>query len=692
MFFHRRAPWFAAVVVAVAAAAWARALEPEILWMRGGAAFSPNFVCLSADGARAAIGSADTLVKLWSLPDGRLLRTFTGHGNAVSHGCFSPDGTRLLTIDEDGLTRLHHAETGQLLLSFKAGTSNLNLVAFAPNGVSFATAGGGRTVQVWRAADGQLLRTFDGHTNAVTGLAFSADGRRLLSAGWDRVVNVWDVANGGRLTNFPVTATPFAGTWSRDGQAVVLGAAREVQFWSLGGQLLRSLGGYDQRVSSLAFSADGGRLAAGDTRGAVRFWNVASGEATIVSSPTNALGVFYHAASLSADGGTVAYLDGQRGLRVWAAATQTARTISLHADSLVGVAFSPDGQQLATTGGDTLRLLAAADGAELRSWAVPGAAFQGKAVAFSRDGQLVAGGLSDGKIRLWRTTDGGLAREFAAHPAQAEAIAALAVSPDGALLASGGRDRVVRLWRVTDGAPVRELTGHGDTVYALAFSPDGATLASAGSDLTARLWRVANGAPLRTLAGHGDWVLDAAFSADGATLVTAGGPTARLWRVADGQPSGVLSNALPVTCARFAPDGLTLAHVAGRFVGGLQYEAGFLRLADGRLRTTLTRETVFARGLEFSPDGARLALYRLDGSLVMLRNPFVPGARLSVARDAAGLRLELEGPAGARWRVEQSATPGDWSALRSVTAVAGITNLPLEVPAGDARLFRAVRE
>lgn len=125
----------------------------------------------------------------------------------------------------------------------------------------------------------------------------------------------------------------------------------------------------------------------------------------------------------------------------------------------------------------------------------------------------------------------------------------LAFSPDGQMLAGGGDDSMVRLWRVADGAQLRTLTGGSEHVYAVAFSRDGRWLASGGRARSAigtfwhqltgrgakgdavRLWRVPDGTLQATLE-HSDDVTSLAFSPDGRLLATASADGSNsLWRL-----------------------------------------------------------------------------------------------------------------------------------------------------------------
>ena len=70
---------------------------------------------------------------------------------------------------------------------------------------------------------------------------------------------------------------------------------------------------------------------------------------------------------------------------------------------------------------------------------------------------------------------------------------AVAFSRDGQLLASASTDRTVRLWNPATGEQTQRLEGHGGPVWAVAFSRDGQLLASASNDRTVRLWNPATG-------------------------------------------------------------------------------------------------------------------------------------------------------------------------------------------------------
>src|SRR5687768_502455 len=122
-------------------------------------------------------------------------------------------------------------------------------------------------------------------------------------------------------------------------------------------------------------------------------------------------------------------------------------------------------------------------------------------VAFSPDGQLLASASFDKTVRVWRATDGYYLHCLRGHTDKVQSVA---FSPDGQILATASNDDTVRLWRAADGMVLHSLKGHMANVRNVTFSPDGEILASISSDTTVRLWRVQDGSSIQVLHGSTD--------------------------------------------------------------------------------------------------------------------------------------------------------------------------------------------
>ncbi|MCB0186428.1 MAG: WD40 repeat domain-containing protein, partial [Caldilineaceae bacterium] len=204
------------------------------------------------------------------------------------------------------------------------------------------------------------------------------------------------------------------------------------------------------------------------------------------------------------------------------------------------------------------------------------------AVAFSPDGQLLASASFDHTVRLWHVASGQLYQTLRGHQ---DAVGALAFSPDGRRLVSGDLDHIIQFWDVATGQTIQTYRGHQGRISWLAFSPDGQILASSSHDQSIRLWaiaaastvseaeginrrfsratEVARGHLLQTLQGYrrGIWCL--AFSQNGQTL--ASGRTdgvLQLWdaKAAAAQPRRTLAaHASWIMSIALSPDGKLLA-------------------------------------------------------------------------------------------------------------------------------------
>ena len=270
------------------------------------------------------------------------------------------------------------------------------------------------------------------------------------------------------------------------------------------------------------------------------------------------------------------------------------------------VAWSPDGELLASAAGSVIRLWEAQSGREIR-------AFSGHqnwvtSVAFSPDGKTLASGSDDKTVRLWQVDSGRHIRTFSGHQ---NLVLSVAFSLDGKCLASGSSDDTARLWQVDNGREIRVFLGHQDAVRSVAFSPDGESLASGSSDNTIRLWQVDSGRHIRSFSGHQSWVLSVAFSPDGKTLASGSSDhTVRLWQMDSGREIRVFSgHQNRVWSVAFSPDGKTLA------TGSRDSTVRLWQVDREREIRAFSVHQSWVTSVAFSPDGKSLASGSSDNTV-----------------------------------------------------------------------------
>ena len=289
--------------------------------------------------------------------------------------------------------------TAKLKATLEGHTDIVWSVAFSPNGKILASGSYDQTVHLWDVNTGRLLHTLTEHTNEVLSLAFSPDGNTLASASWDGTIRLWN-PNNGKLKR---TLTEHAGgvtsvAFSPDGQTLASGSADQtILLWDTKTWKPKStLRGHTHVVDSVAFSPDGTMLASGSRDQTIRLWNPNNGnlKRTLTGHTGDISRMMF-----SPDGSTLASASRDGTVRLWNPHNRKLkRTLAVQTGWTRPVAFSPDGAILLIGG----RGIFVWD-TQTEEYKVPFPNNIGTAlsVVFSSNGQMVASGSEDNKIRLW---------------------------------------------------------------------------------------------------------------------------------------------------------------------------------------------------------------------------------------------------------------------------------------------------
>lgn len=265
--------------------------------------------------------------------------------------------------------------------------------------------------------------------------------------------------------------------------------------------------------------------------------------------------------AFSPNGDTLASVDSDGQIMLWDMASGQVRvTLPNPLKSLVsGIVFSPDSNTLASVSDSSIRLWDAASG-DIRL-TLPESVLVTDPM-FSPDGKTLAAVAPDGSVTLWNSQSGSTTQILTGHQ---NGVNAIAFSPDSKALATGGQDAQIKLWNVATGTEQASLPGDGGTaVTDLVFSPDGKTLAVSGQDAHVMLWDSQSGSTNQILTGHQSGVNTIAFSPDSKILATGGQDAQiKLWDRATGLEQANLPGESGVAVADlvFSPDGHTLAGV-----------------------------------------------------------------------------------------------------------------------------------
>ncbi|HEU5055273.1 MAG TPA: WD40 repeat domain-containing protein [Kofleriaceae bacterium] len=362
---------------------------------------------------------------------------------------------------------------------------------------------------------------------------------------------------------------------------------------------------HDRAVSSIAFSSDGKTVWTSGGDHWLRAWNPDDGVLRRELEAADGLTLQYMA--ISPDGKRAATWSQHRGAkgseagRFWLWELATGDSIAepeRHDHPLTGIAFSPDGTLIATSSEDqTVRLWEAGTGKSRTVLTSPQAAVN--AVHFGKDSAIVYSAGGDGRLVAWRHADDHVAD---ALPPIGGKVNAFAIAGDRAVTG----DETGRVWTWDLGAKTR-LQALDRRTYAsvtsVAISPDGKRIAMAGSERIVLVIGADSGSEVARLTPDVVSNLAVAFSPDGALLATAGDDgKVRLWDTKTWKEARALGgHDGTVRAVAFSPDGKRVAS------GSNDTTARVWEVATGAQVAELSGHGGAVTGVAFSPDGKRLA-------------------------------------------------------------------------------------
>jgi WD40 repeat protein len=685
-------------------------------------------VALAPDGKQAAAAAGEGTVRVWDLPTGKVLASLrSGPAGQVA---FAPHAPALAVACADRTVQLWRpAGAGwRKGLTLSGHTDTVWAVAFSADGKMLASGSYDRTVRLWDVATGARA-VLPGSSDRVLAVAFSPDGRNVAAAGEDGVVRLWDVSRwveptGRELVRAPrvLRSLPRKADFARPGVKLDADGFRIATKERDRSVLLFEVARPKVEAGLLLYRA---RVKADGVKGRaileMRCRFPRAGEFTVRQRwPESVAGKEWALRTLPfrlekgerpdrvrlavhlPEAGTVWLKDVDLAfVPLPADQPRARRSLRGHAGWVWSVAFSPDGQTLATAGQDgTVVVWVRRGGAWEKKATLRGHRAAVRAVAFARGGRLLATASDDRAVKLWQRAGAGW-KERATLTGHGKRVVALAFSPDGKLLASASEtwpERTpgeVKVWDVARRKQRASFTAHTGPIKDVLFTPDGKILVTACQDQTVKLWDTATWAEKAVLKVEAGRAWAAAFAPDGKTLAGSAGERVVLWRREGPRwrdRAVPWSHAALIDCLAFSPGGKLLASGA---------EDGTIKLWD----LTTRRERGRVRGhaarvcsLAFSPDGKTLASASWDGAVKLWDVDRWPAPPPASKGEPAGAFVVLAGDGAAGRAFDTlaeavaAAGPGDTVEVRGngpfISAPVRIGKKPLRLRAGKG--FRPV--
>ena len=482
-----------------------------------------------------------------------------------------PEQALLIALAANTITRTFESE-GALRAALQASPvrgrfalagKKVQAAAFSPRGDQLLVTGMAANAPFAQLLDFPALTsrltlpTTDGYYPLTTG--FSPQGTYAWAIYDETTLQIWDVQRGTEVLTVPAAAV----AWFLDESTIVTANTTDgtfVQRWDLRqGKVIATLGeqGADRAYPRLLrVTPDQQQVILvtwPDFDFAVTAWNLQSGAQVAHFTVDPSI-------SFSPDGGLMAY--GQDAAVVLRDTVRQTVIMSAtaHTANVMQTVFSPDGQRLASIGGDnSVYVWQVVDEppntALIPAFAVPtSGSIQ---VAFAPDRPLLlVWDERNGLLTWWSTQTKAMQ---IARGATGQVIRRLSFAPHGGYFETVDDKGALRLWSTDLGAewatvpPLPQLTTTGTASAHL--SPDGKNLAVTVDqhlrffDLTTQDWQ-------RTTLTMTQLLRDFAFTPDGRQVIAYGDNELAWWRVADGLPLGTLTTfSATVSSAALDPTG-----------------------------------------------------------------------------------------------------------------------------------------
>lgn len=512
--------------------------------------------------------------------------------NAISHLAISPNGILLLAIDIKGQSVLVNIPQ-RFVLHWVNFHEPVSALAFSPDGTKLAMAIGLR-LRIWSTpalrrefSPFNLEKTISGHSNDIVSIDWSRDSRYILTASKDMSARIVDlkkdslnptfrptelrahhhplvsafflpsengvaddahiltVAKNGGIALWPFDSqkgtVPGVGPIFRDSliqtmkeadregnvsedddeddkQKAREGAIKENE-GEKGAFLMRKE--FRSKIVSITFEKDHGLLAVGFSSGIFSIFLLLQQPSLQHLYSLSLTQSRISTMSLNATGEWLALGVSEIGqLIVWEWRTESFILKQQgHVAPMSCLAYSPDGQTMATGSADgKVKLWSGYSGLCFVTFGDHLAAVN--AIEFTKNGKVVVSASADGTIRAFDLLR---YRNFRimTTPTPVQFLS-LAVDPSGEIVAAGTLDTFeIYLWSMQTGQLLEVLSGHTGPVSALAFDPVGHILASASWDKSVRLWEVFNRDKNTQVLDHSSDVLALAFRSDGQQVAAA---------------------------------------------------------------------------------------------------------------------------------------------------------------------------
>ena len=458
---------------------WEVATNCEIAMLIGHQSWVWN-VQFSHDSKYLISGSSDETIRIWDIFSGECLQVVKGHRDWVWRVNFIFNSQLAVSISADRQVKIWWWKHRRNLLTFKVPDLRVRDGVFHPRRRLLAVCGE-QGIKIWQIWLGKKIQAIDDpralHLRLVS---FSPDGKKIFGANFSCTIHCWDVDTGTHLFDLAGHPTQVGEiNYDRTGQ-IISTCLAQIRVWNLQtGACLRAIDLAADCGKGVAYQAP--FVATGSDNGTVKVWNLETGKCIstsggcaprIMSLATNTQNQIV--ASSRDDGSLYLWNFEQR--------QEPPIILQAHQGLAAGLAFSPNGQLVASTGSDrTIEIWDAITGAHLQS--LTGHSDYTPQLLFADNHTLLSRSY-DATTRQWDLVTGQNKIFTDLHP---QWVMVLARDPDCQWIAFGSDSPTLTLLH----RPTGKITSYpavGNRLRKLIFTQDGRSIIGITDDRHLNRW------------------------------------------------------------------------------------------------------------------------------------------------------------------------------------------------------------
>ncbi len=186
----------------------------------------------SPDGKHIVTSCYGLEAKMWSVDDGKLLRTLKVKGTKGGLTTrFSPDGKILVVGNRNDRAHVFDADTGELLRVLDKRMSHR--FDFSPDGKQLAVAYYDGSICIWEVASGTLLHELESGGREAFTVDWSPNGQMLATGGLNAPIALWSTKDFKVLHTLPAPERVFTVAFSPDGSLLASAGNTATQIWAV---------------------------------------------------------------------------------------------------------------------------------------------------------------------------------------------------------------------------------------------------------------------------------------------------------------------------------------------------------------------------------------------------------------------------------------------------------------------------